>query len=1097
VASGTILSVLLNTTPAGAVTPTFAAPQTFAPGFSRATASAVADFNGDGKPDLVVVDAQGTAVWVFANTTTPGSGTVTFQPPQTFFGGGAALAVADFNGDGKPDIAVAGSISGSVLLNTTTTGNVSFAARQTFAVGGLPRGMVAADLNGDGKPDLAIGNGQSGNVSVLLNTTAAGATTVTFTARQTFASGSDALSPATADLNGDGRPDLVVPSSNGTSVSVLFNTTTSGAAAASFAAQQFFAAGNQPAAAVAADFDGDGKPDLAFADTATDTTTVLSNTTPAGASAPSFDAPQTFAASFGAMAVVAADFNGDGLSDLAFANNAGTVTVLLNTTGDVVAFPQAATTDYAQTQPITLLGNAPGADAYAFAISTPAAHGTLSAVSFFGAGFIYNYTPNPGYSGPDSFQFTVTDTVTHRTSAPATVNVTVLPLGFAPQQTFEAGPNPQAAAVGDFNGDGKPDLVVTNAGFSAFPENTVLVLLNTTPTRGTTATFTAPQSFATGQDPVSVVVGDFNGDGKPDLAVANKTDNTVSVFLNTTPTGTSTVSFAAPQTFAVGNAPVSVATADLNGDGKPDLVVANMNGASVSVLVNTTPAGAGTVSLAAQQTFSVGSSPDDVIAADFNGDGQPDLAVAVNEVPTILLNTTVSGSATVTFAAPQTFAGNAFYLAAADFNGDGKPDLAGAAGYNTSPSVWLNTTPTGSSTLTFTNPQTFAAGQSPISVAAGDFNGDGRPELAVSNSADNSVSVLLNVMATGASAPAFAPQQTFAVDTVPTFVAAADFNGDGAPDLVTMNLTRIAGVSVLLNTTLPGVSPQAVATGQDQPRALTLVGAAPNNDPFTLAVTAAPAHGTLSGFNAATGQVTYTPAAGYAGPDSFTFNITDTRTHFTGTDATVSITVSVVRALVSQSGNQGVLQFDHSTGTWVQLTPANASLLAVDANGDVAGEFPGYGVWEYQPGSGWKLLNGVDATILLMDGSGDIAAEFPGFGVGEYSPGVGWSLLTAANASLLNIDSIGLVAGEFPGYGVWLTQISGGWQQINGVDATLAAGRERRHQRRHRRQLPRLRRRRVPLPQRRLAAAQRDSGQRLDDRPPGRRGGQLRRLRRG
>jgi hypothetical protein len=118
--------------------------------------------------------------------------------------------------------------------------------------------------------------------------------------------------------------------------------------------------------------------------------------------------------------------------------------------------------------------------------------------------------------------------------------------------------------------------------------NTVSVLLNTTATGATTASFAPQQTFAVGISPRSVVVGDFNGDGKPDLAVANSGSNTVSVLLNTIATGATTASFAAQQAFSVGSDPFSVAAGDFNGDGKPDLAVANNdpNTHTASVLLN-------------------------------------------------------------------------------------------------------------------------------------------------------------------------------------------------------------------------------------------------------------------------------------------------------------------------------------------------------------------------------------------------------------------------------------------------------------------------------------------------------------------------------
>jgi hypothetical protein len=194
-------------------------------------------------------------------------------------------------------------------------------------------------------------------------------------------------------------------------------------------------------------------------------------------------------------------------------------------------------------------------------------------------------------------------------------------LSFAPQQPFATGSNPFSVAVADFNGDGKQDLAVTNEG-----DHTVSVLLNMTPTGGTTLSFAPQQPFATGPGAGRVAVGDFNGDGKPDLAVVNYSSNTVSVLLNTTPTGGTTPSFAPQQTFDSGiSGSQSMAVGDFNGDGKPDLAFAN-GGATVSVLVNTTPAGATSLSFAPQQTFATGINSLSVAVGDFNGDGKPDLA---------------------------------------------------------------------------------------------------------------------------------------------------------------------------------------------------------------------------------------------------------------------------------------------------------------------------------------------------------------------------------------------------------------------------------------------------------------------------------------
>jgi hypothetical protein len=522
-------------------------------------------------------------------------------------------------------------------------------------------------------------------------------------------------------------------------------------------------------------------------------------------------------------------------------------------------------------------------------------------------------------------------------------------------------------------------------------------------------TFAARQTFAAGDLPTAVEVADFNGDGRPDLAVPNRGGNSVSVLLNTTPAGASTFSFAAAVTFAVGQAPSAVAVADINGDGRPDLVVVNSISNTLSVLLNTTPAGAGTPSFAAQQTFSVGINPQAVAVGDFNGDGRPDLAVANfgNNSVLVLLDTTAAGSGTASFfARPFVVGGSPTALAVADVNGDGRPDLVVANSADKNVSVLVNATPAGAVTPSFSAQQTFAVGTNPFGVVAGDFNGDGRPDLAVADYLDNEVSILLNTTAAGAATVSFAARHTFATGTTPNALAVADFDGDGRPDLAAVN-NADSTVSVLVNTTSAGAATPSFAAQQ--------------------VFAAGPSPGDLA-------------VGDFNGDGRRDLAISD----FAGNDVSVlrnttAPFVSTVPIVVGQFGGQGVWEFNRAINTWVQLTPANASRLAADPLGDVAAEFPDYGVWEYKPSAGWRQLNGVDASLLAMDASGDVVANFPGYGVGEYLPAAGWRSLTAANATLLAMDPLGDVAGEFPGYGVWLFHPASGWHQINGVDASLLA----------------------------------------------------------
>jgi hypothetical protein len=410
--------------------------------------------------------------------------------------------------------------------------------------------------------------------------------------------------------------------------------------------------------------------------------------------------------------------------------------------------------------------------------------------------------------------------------------------GFGTQQPFSTAAGPFSVAAGDFNGDGKPDLATANTN-----ANTVSILLNTTALGATTPSFAPRYDFGTAASPVWLAVGDFNLDGKPDLAIVEQSSNDVSVLLNNTVPGSDTPSFAPRQDFATGAGPAAAVVGDFNGDGEPDLAVVNQFSNTVSVLVNTTAPGASIASFAAMQNFATGSLPNSVAVGDFNGDGKPDLAVADvgSDRVSVLLNTTTPGSATTSFSPRTDFGTNSApdSVAVGDLNGDGMPDLAVTNFFSNSVSVLLNTAAPGSTAPSFAARQDFATGSRPESVAVGDLNGDGVLDLAIANSSSNSTSVLLNATAVGAATASFVPQQAFATQTAPASVALADYNGDGTLDLAVANF-RSNTVSVLLNTSGPSATitrNTAVGTILDDDAPASIVPASGDNQRAILGAT--------------------------------------------------------------------------------------------------------------------------------------------------------------------------------------------------------------------------------------------------------------------
>ena len=348
-----------------------------------------------------------------------------------------------------------------------------------------------------------------------------------------------------------------------------------------------------------------------------------------------------------------------------------------------------------------------------------------------------------------------------------------------------AGWTPRAVAVGDLNGDGKTDSVTVN-----FNGNTVMVLLG-----NGAGTFTAgPGSpIPVGANPQWVAVGDFNGDGKPDLVIANFSGNNVTLLLGN---GTGGFTNAAGSPFSVGSSPVFVAAADFNGDGKLDIVTANSGDNTITVLLGN---GAGSFAAATGNPFAVGMNPQSIAVADFSKDGKLDLAVAnanTNSV-TVLLGDGTGGFAAAT-GSPFVVGLTPQSIAVGDLNGDGKPDIVTADRGNNSITVLLGNG-TGGFAAAAGSP--FATGTSPQSVALSDVNGDGTLDVIVANAGDNTLTVLLG---TGSAGFTPAPGNPFAVGANPQSVAVADFNGDGQPDLVTANFNG-NNATVLLNT-LPALT---------------------------------------------------------------------------------------------------------------------------------------------------------------------------------------------------------------------------------------------------------------------------------------------------
>jgi len=721
----------------------FIAPRTFSTGGRYPQGIAVADFNRDGKLDAAVSNASGynrDSVGILL-----GNGDGTFRAPATYpvTSPLGAIVAGDFNNDGYPDVAAMENGGIQVLLNQ---GNGTF--EEGSLISGDWSNIVVADFNGDGNLDLAV---------FLLDQCNSSVTVLLGNGDGTFQSGIDSQSGscnaafAVGDFNHDGKPDLAMANSADYSQGANQLSILIGKGDGTFMAPVNYPAAGVPALVAVADFNRDGKADIALLNGETNNSTSVEVFLGKGdgtmGQGRSFHADQTHSISYSyPSGFVASDFNGDGRLSVATTDLHGLFVLLGDGKGGL-----QRPTHYAICCGASLVADRLTGNRQQQLLTTSNSPESLS---------VLLNNAHGTFDAPIAYR-----------SAP----------GFYAQ-----------LAIGDFNGDRAEDLFVTHDPFNINSSDIKVAVL---PGNGSgkfgSPVITRVPVGGVRQLPIFAATGDFNGDGKLDAAITVTTEygqyGEVRILLGKG-NGTFRIGAAYPLNFS-GFGPIVVG--NFNRDGKPDLAVACGNG--VCILLGK---GNGEFKLPRKYAIDAVAASWALVVGDFNNDGKLDIAATSSCYDHACgALAFLFGNGDGMFGSPTVYDDNKnpTAIAAGDFNSDGNLDLA-VVDDDTDAGRYEGYVLLGDGNGNFKKTKNFAVGPGPVSLAAADFNHDGKLDLAVGDKGDFAGLGYLEVLH-GKGDGTFELRITYAVNP-PVPMVVGNFKHNGGPDLAGISLE---GATVYLN----------------------------------------------------------------------------------------------------------------------------------------------------------------------------------------------------------------------------------------------------------------------------------------------------------
>jgi hypothetical protein len=687
-----------------------------------------ADINGDGSVDVICANGDNKSLMILANN---GEGYFGSNAQINLPYEAAWVATADFNGDGWPDLVVANyGFTGQLLVLTNNRAGAFF-TNAKLSVPYLPSCVVAADVNGDGHPDLVSLN--DGQLTVLFNNGSG-----EFSSNATYATSIYATTFIAADLNGSGAVDLITVDEVNSAIAIYTNN-----GLGSFTSNATYSVGPQPTSVAAADIYKTGKLALITANNGYASGNTLLILTNNGVGA--YFSNATLTVGTGPVSVISADINGDGWPDIICGNEQdSTLSVLTNNRAGLlfsnITFPVF-------NSPICIAAADVNNDGKLDLITGQEAAFVVDTQVGFTSFTYHTQSSVDSVAIVDAYKDGRPDIVAANLYTGDNTGDTLTVFTNDGVGQFNVGTNitiasaPFFLVTADVNGDGWPDLVSANDG----GVGTISVLLNDTHGNfGVTQTIALASSDSLNADPTSLAPIDLSGNGVLSLGVACSDE--VLLFTNN-----GAGQFTSNSLFAINNAPYCLAAGNFNGTPAQQLAAAfdlsGLQNSANDYIVLFQQNGASL--LVSNALYRVGEEPKILLAADINGDKSEDL---------VLLDSQSSSIATFFNNGEGNFTSNATYSAAqqpeavtlADINGDGSPDLI-IAGSGT-PAIITILTNNGAGIFSFYATIPIYLNAAAQSIAAGDLNGDGKPDL-VTTFSDGTMVVLINSINAAASSP--------------------------------------------------------------------------------------------------------------------------------------------------------------------------------------------------------------------------------------------------------------------------------------------------------------------------------------------------------